>query len=742
MGKTKGKVKDLPAEVIARTKRKVHIKCSARLAEKESAIVALKKDSPSEINGRRLDRRNTEQVSSRSIRLKLGMFPRSQIDGNVDDAGKTIDTKVKEKIRALRGTRRHIPVAFWRELIVEHRLSGNLCGQLKPPEDREAVDKDLDAALKAAHHDNPALKSNDKITRWLEWRQEPLNTTEMYGLLVGSMEAPSLSAKSAKIIQEALLTCIAQTKANETFKEYWLSSKEMFDMILVDRWRKASSDGVSRRNFLRAHRLPLSLFIDMTTATEIEKVLDQECDPGMPLLKGMMSSTIGGELYLPEVTKCEVTLFLSDISKRIFEVEQQNFDPVEIRSFERIMMHSAANLDADISQAFDKCETKITFCASELGKKLDNINDLWGFRWIARYKTIAISNNQGNCRTSWERLLWGDSRGAIEHVPQEIAVPEDLLFDSKNCREHLDSLLGGGWHSVSRMREIVNANQAQLTTLDKSFWMEIDFLNHHFDELLQEHLRACLLAALPEEHEVRSMPKAIVAARTLATGQVATAAGKETEQELISVVNLLSDVADGKSPPGVEIAKMSEFHILCLKKAENFCVVKIDVPVTDSQKVRRKQLIGAAALDAVFSRSQENKSGPDNADLKVMRQFRWMLTPKMNSMLDDWIRDAVINAKDRMVNQRKEAIEDIEKREKNVKTSALVAVARPAITAPGFEAKTTAASSSSACRPASPVLQAEPVLKAKKRFLEESASEEESLCEGSAVMSFFGSKAM
>jgi hypothetical protein len=118
-----------------------------------------------------------------------------------------------------------------------------------------------------------------------------------------------------------------------------------------------------------------------------------------------------------------------------------------------------------------------------------------------------------------------------------------------------------------------------------------------------------------------------------------------------------------------------------------------------------------------------------------------MLTPKMNSMLDEWIRDAVINAKDRMVNQRKEAIEDIEKREKNVKTSALVAVARPAITAPGFEAKTTCTSSSSGCRPAT-VECTEPVLKAKKRFLEESASEEESLCEGSAVMSFFGSKAM
>ena len=131
MGKTKAKA---PAPVpLVPTKKKVHIKTSARLAEKESAIVALKKDCPSDVVGRKLDRRNTDQVSSRSIRLKLGMYPRSQIDGNVDDDGKTIDYKVKEKIRQLRGTKRHIPVAFWRELILEHHLTGAMSGQLRPP---------------------------------------------------------------------------------------------------------------------------------------------------------------------------------------------------------------------------------------------------------------------------------------------------------------------------------------------------------------------------------------------------------------------------------------------------------------------------------------------------------------------------------------------------------------------------------------------------------------------------------
>ena len=89
MGKANAKA-PTPVPLVP-TKKKVSIKTSARRAEKESAIVALKKDEKYCVGSRKLDRRNTDQVSARSIRLGLGMYPRSQIDGNVDDDGKTID---------------------------------------------------------------------------------------------------------------------------------------------------------------------------------------------------------------------------------------------------------------------------------------------------------------------------------------------------------------------------------------------------------------------------------------------------------------------------------------------------------------------------------------------------------------------------------------------------------------------------------------------------------------------------
>ena len=80
-------------------------------------------------------------------------------------------------------------------------------------------------------------------------------------------------------------------------------------------------------------------------------------------------------------------------------------------------------------------------------------------------------------------------------------------------------------------------------------------------------------------------------------------------------------------------------------------------------------------------------------------------------------------------------------KEKDVKSRALVAVARPAITAPGFEQKNTSTSCSSACKPATAEC-IQHLQQAKKRFLEEFESEDESLCESTAVMSFCGTRAM
>ena len=124
------------------------------------------------------------------------------------------------------------------------------------------------------------------------------------------------------------------------------------------------------------------------------------------------------------------------------------------------------------------------------------------------------------------------------------------------------------------------------------------------------------------------MSKAVVACRQLAVGQTAVAAGKTLERELQGCCNLLADCSEGRSPTTADVAKMNPFSILFLKRAENSCDWNPDdfVEHGGAFKVARVQLQGHDASEARFQKCAGLRgSTPDNDDLEVFRQVRWML---------------------------------------------------------------------------------------------------------------------
>ena len=131
--------------------------------------------------GRQFKRNSDEQIA-RAIKTKLGMFPKQQVDMNLGDNGQLIAAKVKMQLQKRVGTRKHIPLQFWQDLIGEHRLCGSVAQTLPCPQVEEPVGRELDAGLKLCHASNPAAKSSARLTRLLSYVSS-LNETEFYGLL-------------------------------------------------------------------------------------------------------------------------------------------------------------------------------------------------------------------------------------------------------------------------------------------------------------------------------------------------------------------------------------------------------------------------------------------------------------------------------------------------------------------------------------------------------------------------------
>jgi hypothetical protein len=605
---------------------------------------------------RLLFRRATEDRVERSILNKLGMFPRQQLQNNTNDEGKHLDEVVRDEHLRLRPSRRYIKLEFWEKIIKDFKFTGTMVESLPQPADVESVSKDLDICLKAAHHENPALKSPEKLVRLLDWAPA-MNRTEYFGLLTGSFESPSMSAKHSDLILEGVIKFIARTKAHETFPDYWEIIRDSFDRLLARVCSKALADGVPRLNFLRAHRTTLALFIDIEKAQAIDSSVRDMEDPLPANVTAMLASQVGSELFAPEALKNDYKCFIDDIDKRIYDLEFHDFESDELTSFRRIMMASAEHMDDELVKRIDKKVNKIKFLGSTVAVTISNINDMWAWTLEARYKTIAISNLQVP-RLPWETLLWGD--GPIPGVPTTVKIPEELLDAIKNSREVALKVLGNSWQSVATMQTTVAKHGESWMKLDKSFWMEKAFLMECLDVRLAEHMKAELMTLIPDFGVKIDINKCVVACKKLSHGDVVLAAGSGLCRELQGVVNLLQDCIDCHSPSAIEVSRMSSFSILFVKKCENFC--RCDAYVADSAgiKSKRVELQGKAAITARFDRCLQAELGmKDPLDIKEFRMFKWMLSSEQQEKIDVWHKEVMLQAKARLEDQRQAAIVDI-----------------------------------------------------------------------------------
>ena len=86
-------------------------------------------------------------------------------------------------------------------------------------------------------------------------------------------------------------------------------------------------------------------------------------------------------------------------------------------------------------------------------------------------------------------MHWNDTKG-IEDIPSTVVVPETLLYDCQSVREYVNTkLLPRRWHSVKEIKKAILSNKEALIKMDRSFWMEIAFVEEHFEGMIEHHCK-------------------------------------------------------------------------------------------------------------------------------------------------------------------------------------------------------------------------------------------------------------
>ena len=262
--------------------------------------------------------------------------------------------------------------------------------------------------------------------------------------------------------------------------------------------------------------------------------------------------------------------------------------------------------DGDATLSFMKASVKFVCCC---------LDDQWDWRWLAR--AISIATSRGDVkRLPWETLIF--SSGPIDGYPTQVTVPKKFLLKEANVREvvcqHFEDY---GWCSIEKMKAEVRKHSTEWNKLFPTWWMSEKFLNDHVDEMLENHLKVCLLNCLPKPMEYRCMSKTLTACRTSTNGPVVMAARKSTERELSAATNLLQDMVEARSPTCGDLENMSEFAVTFIKRCENFCCLNPGWQSNDCLGVK-KRTFGKEALQHRFKWCLEDETSAANPNhLKV-----------------------------------------------------------------------------------------------------------------------------
>ena len=310
---------------------------------------------------------------------------------------------------------------------MKHRLRGAITDGLIQPTQQENVRLEINDAIANAHEANPAKRSAGKYTSLLR-HMSPCNRTELFGLCKASFGSPSLSRSMSQQMLPCLLKYMARCNMDKQELGFWATMSPSFDSMMGEAWARAQASGVARASFLRANRDVLGLFFSMELATRAEAAA------GIPDTKQDMkdieilvkSSIVGSELFAPEQLRGECEHFLSEIKRRLHDVEMNGFDAEEVRSFTTITNHLANSLDVQVWKEFDQDDLAVDFMNSTVKTVGNHPADQSQESFTARVRTLAVSDNNVP-RMPWEGHLFGTA--ALPGAPLAVSLPESLHFD-------------------------------------------------------------------------------------------------------------------------------------------------------------------------------------------------------------------------------------------------------------------------------------------------------------------------
>jgi hypothetical protein len=233
-------------------------------------------------------------------------------------------------------------------------------------------------------------------------------------------------------------------------------------------------------------------------------------------------------------------------------------------------------------------------------------------------------------------------------TPACIKPPLSLLNGALECRFHANALLKGDTTYEVMAKNLLKRKDV-LLSFDPLFWSRIEFLQSSVTSVLREQCFAAFLALLPqpgtlcddtkEAYEVVS--GAISLGIDLLVLKCAVSyCGWNVQQAIDLARSMVRDVlvANTADLTRGNVGSASAFHKAVLSQMANLCIAKKAVAKVGVGSISFAYIYGKEAADLLVQslqqKLQQDDVPPTMEDVKVLRQFRWILTAKDEEVVD------------------------------------------------------------------------------------------------------------
>jgi hypothetical protein len=238
----------------------------------------------------------------------------------------------------------------------------------------------------------------------------------------------------------------------------------------------------------------------------------------------------------------------------------------------------------------------------------------------------------------WESLLF--KLGAIPHTSQTVKPPEHALQEYANVRETVLHCMGTDLRTFTDMRKQAQTYSKTWLALDRSFCLELSFLNETAEVMAKDQLHHAVLDALPSDIVKKTHSESLLALHKIKMSDLAYVTGTSVTAELEGVISMVASLEEGVGLTAKDIANFGPFYKRVVARLPHF--YRMAAPKSDGAD--KRDLSGRAAIRELLVDVRLQIQDGANATLKLLmplRTYNWVLEGEEIDEVNAWIQSAL-----------------------------------------------------------------------------------------------------